>query len=528
VFIGRTNPYLGRFGFDHHPVAKPGFRARAAANRRYGRIGGIAMSVKTYRRKRNFKITSEPRGKRGRKSGGSKPQFVIQKHDASRLHYDFRLELDGTLKSWAVPKGPSLDPRRKALAVQVEDHPIEYGDFEGVIPKGQYGGGTVLLWDRGTWQPLHDPAEGYARGKLHFVLHGRKLRGQWSLVRMSGKSGGGGKNWLLMKLNDKYARKTRDVLTNAPRSVKSKRTLQVIASERADTPIAGVNLTHPDKLMFGPERFTKRDLAEYYESVKRWMLPHVVDRPLALRRCPDGVEGQCFIQRNWNKTLPSTVGKVDVGKGKKHEEHVAVHDLSGVISLVQIGVLEVHTWNCRSENIERPDQLVFDLDPGPGLPWRRVIEGARMLHRALESLKLPAFLKTSGGKGLHLTIPIVPNIDWDSAKSFCRTIAHSLAEKSDVFVVNMRKDLREGKIYLDYNRNDRSATAVAPYSTRARPGAAVSMPISWNELGKVKSADQFRLPAVRGYLAERKKDPWADFERSRIDLRKVPQAKFEA
>ena len=191
------------------------------------------MSLSTYRSKRNFRVTPEPKGKTSpaHKAG---LRYVIQKHDASRLHYDFRLELEGTLKSWAVPKGPSLDPGKKSLAVHVEDHPIDYGDFEGVIPKGEYGGGTVLLWDRGTWEPLGDPVEGYRAGKLHFVLHGEKLKGEWALVRMGGKAGEGGKNWLLIKSRDKFASTTRDILQESPRSVKSKKTLERIGKERQD------------------------------------------------------------------------------------------------------------------------------------------------------------------------------------------------------------------------------------------------------------------------------------------------------
>jgi bifunctional non-homologous end joining protein LigD len=284
---------------------------------------------------------------------------------------------------------------------------------------------------------------------------------------------------------------------------------------------AGVKLTHPDKLLYPDEHITKQKLAGYYQFVQQWMLPHVTDRPLALLRCPAGLSGKCFFQRNWSETMPPAIDKVKVGAGKKTEQHVAVHDLAGLISLVQISILEIHTWNCASSDIEHPDQLIFDLDPGPDVPWKRVVEGARKLNRMLTSLKLPTFLKTSGGKGLHLVIPIESNIDWDSAKSFCQTIAHALVEQSDWFVANMRKDLRGGKIYIDYNRNGHFATAVAPYSTRARAGAPVSMPIFWEELGKLKSANHFTVATAARYLAKRKKDPWADFERSRVDLRKI-------
>ena len=192
------------------------------------------MGLQQYHKKRDFKKTAEPKGKSAAPKKSTHPlRFVIQKHDASRLHYDFRLEIDGVLKSWAVPKGPSLNPGKKSLAVEVEDHPIEYGSFEGIIPKGQYGGGTVLLWDSGTWEPYHDALEGWEGGHIHFKLDGQKLKGDWNLVRMHGRSGDEeGKNWLLMKLKDKYAKTTGDITADAPKSVASKRTLDAIADAK--------------------------------------------------------------------------------------------------------------------------------------------------------------------------------------------------------------------------------------------------------------------------------------------------------
>jgi bifunctional non-homologous end joining protein LigD len=824
------------------------------------------MSLTTYRKKRDFAKTPEPRGKVA--ASKAELRYVIQKHDASRLHYDFRLELDGTLKSWAVPKGPSLDPGRKSLAVQVEDHPLDYGDFEGVIPKGEYGGGTVLLWDRGTWEPLADPAAGWKQGKLHFILHGSKLKGEWSLVRMHGNAGEDGKNWLLIKSKDKYADPKRDILADEPNSVKTRRGLERIAgqrnavwskdakqtaqlpgavksalpekfapqlavlathppvgdqwlheikfdgyrvlasvhagevtlrtrngldwtakfpdianslarlkvdsaivdgeavvlnregqsdfqalqaalknpknvkpvlfafdlpfcngldlrntplrerkgmlervlkqssldpiirysdhvdgdgsaviekachmslegivSKRADAPyvsrrdaswlkskcdhrqefviigytdpqgsragfgslLLGVHddqdrlvyagrvgtgfddgrlldihrqlkslavakpqtnvpppareqraahwvrpqlvgevrftgwtregvlrhpafialrsdkpakqivrekpiepekaatkpkpvtaLTHPDKVFYPESGTTKQDLADYYQKAAQWMLPHVIGRPLALVRCPAGHAAKCFFQRNWSSTLPAAIDPVDVGQAGKKETHVAVHDIAGVISLVQIGVLEIHAWNCRSDDVEHPDQLVFDLDPGPDVAWAKVIEAVRLLNRTLTRLQLPTYLKTSGGKGLHLTIPIKPNIEWPAAKTFCETVAKDLVVQSDLFVANMRKDLRGGKVYIDYHRNGRGATAVAPYSTRARAGAPVSMPISWSELGKLKSASQFTVEMAGRYLEKRKTDPWRGFAESRADLGKIISRKSAA
>jgi bifunctional non-homologous end joining protein LigD len=283
---------------------------------------------------------------------------------------------------------------------------------------------------------------------------------------------------------------------------------------------AGVRFTHPEKKLYPPAAVTKQDIAEYYQSVQQWMLPRLIGRPLALVRCPAGIASKCFFQRNWSDTMPSSVGKVVIDK-QKNESHVTIDDLAGVISLVQMDVLEIHTWNCKNDDLDHPDQLVFDLDPGPGIVWKQMIEAARTIKKTLDSLKLPTFLKTTGGKGLHLTIPIKPTVPWTAAKSFCKTIAQSLVDESPLFVANMRKDLRGGKVYVDFNRNDRTATAVTPYSTRSRAGAPVSMPLPWEELGRIKSGAQFTVENSLRYLDRRSKDPWADFDKSRIDLRKI-------
>ena len=269
--------------------------------------------------------------------------------------------------------------------------------------------------------------------------------------------------------------------------------------------IAGVTLSHPDKLLYPDRKVTKRDVAEYYQAVQEWMLPHVIDRPLALVRCPAGQSAKCFFQRNWSDTLPDSIGKVNIGEGKKKENHVAIHDLAGVISLVQISVLEIHTWNCASSDIEHPDQLIFDLDPGPmcrGSASSR--PRARFIERSI-NFDFPQFLKTSGGKGLHITIPIEPNIEWDSAKGFCETIVKSLAQSSGLFVANMRKDLRGGKSLRGLPPQwARRHCGCALFHAR-RTGAPVSMPISWEELGKLSSAAHFTVETARR-LSRKAKD----------------------
>jgi len=281
-------------------------------------------------------------------------------------------------------------------------------------------------------------------------------------------------------------------------------------------------LSHPDKILYPDCGVTKRQLAEYYEAAAKWAVPHIAGRPLALKRCPGGAGEKCFFQRNYTDVMPKAIRGVDVSDTKKPEPHITLDGLDGIISLVQLGVLEIHTWGCKNDDIEHPDQLIFDLDPAPDVPWKTTINAARILKKTLDGLKLPTFLKTSGGKGLHLTIPIEPNIDWDAAKDFTGAIVESLAKgHPDLFVANMRKDLRGGKIYIDFHRNGRSATAVAPYSSRARNGAPVSMPISWEELGKLPSAAHFTVDTARRHLKQRKVDPWRDFESARVDLRKI-------
>jgi bifunctional non-homologous end joining protein LigD len=860
----------------------------------------IAMSLAEYKRKRNFGRTPEPAANSKRVKGHC---FVIQKHAASRLHYDFRLELDGTLKSWAVPKGPSLNPSVKSLAVQVEDHPLDYANFEGVIPPGQYGGGTVMVWDRGTWDPEGDASKDFKRGKLSFELHGEKLLGRWSLVRMSGRAGDDGKNWLLIKSDDKAANKRKNILTSEPNSVLSGREMQEIASakdktwqsksnsrsktksnaarisikskresrqqisstsvsqltgavkkalpkefkpqlatlgtsvpqgdswlhemkfdgyrlfayfnkgkirlvtrngndwtrkfptvakelsklnlesaildgevvlldehglpnfqllqnllkqgddndivfylfdvpycsgysltktplierksllekilgdflknndvirysehiegqgvdvlanacklkmegvvskqrdsgylqarspawikakctrrqefviggftkptgsrigfgalllgyyegekftyagrvgtgfnnaslrqlhtslkkikretfpfskglsrtesrgvtwvtpelvaeveftewtsegllrhpsfqglredkpakqitrevpkptkqlqtktnknrtskriesntDEADSVVAGVEITHPDRVLYPEQGLTKHDLAKYYESVADWILPYVVGRPLTMVRCPQGRKGKCFFQKHLTDSLPDTLEGVVVNKDEG--KYVVLNDLSGLVSLVQMGVLEIHPWGSRADSLEKPDQVVFDLDPGPDVAWSEVINAARHLRKLLIKHKLKSFVRTSGGKGLHVVIPIKPDSSWEVIKEFSRSIAFDLQHtEPDRFVAVASKAKRTDRIFVDYLRNSRGATSVASYSTRAREGAPVAMPLRWEELGKVKSADQYTVRNALRRLGSLRKDPWDGFFKVRQTL----------
>jgi bifunctional non-homologous end joining protein LigD len=828
------------------------------------------MALETYQAKRDFKITSEPRGRKGRATGNS---FVVQKHDATRLHYDFRLEMDGVLKSWAVTKGPSLNPEDKRLAVHVEDHPLSYGDFEGIIPKGQYGGGTVIVWDRGSWTPLGDPHKAYRKGHMEFELDGEKLKGRWHLVRMHGKPGEKRENWLLIKGDDEEARREgeADILEERPESAKTGRQLEEVAknpnatwhsrpeggkavaakakaparkakssapqeqdwpkgAKKADMPdfiemalaklkpkppagegwiheikfdgyrlqvkiengrvtmltrggldwtekfgkdlvdafaslpvetavidgelvverdngasdfsslqhdlsegrydrfvfyafdllhldgyslldvsllerkhlletvvpkdssklrysthfnengglvldhacrlslegvvskqrdskyISGRNgewikskcsqrqefviggyvpstamknaigslamgyyedgalkhvgrvgtgytvataqmlyerlsameikqnsfddtltaeerrglhyvkpqlvaevefrawsadgnlrhaafrglredkpakdvvremektttknlpklavpLTHPDRIYWPDEGVTKEGLANYYAQVWHLMAPYVVNRPLALLRLPDGISGhQRFFQKHAWKGMNDHIEEITDPKDKGGEKLLRITDFDGLVALVQSAALEIHPWGTTTDNWEKPDMITMDLDPAEDVPWENVIAAAYELKVRIEGEGLAAFVKTSGGKGLHVVTPLEPKAGWADVKGFAKWLADSMSQDDpERYLATATKAKRSGKIFIDYLRNGRGNTAVAAYSARARPGAAVSMPLEWSELTTEIGPAYFTVDNTPARLDALSKDPWDGF-----------------
>ncbi|WP_333826747.1 DNA ligase D [Pararhodobacter sp.] len=800
------------------------------------------MTLQTYRKMRDFGNTPEPGGKAGSGAGNA---FVIQKHDARRLHYDLRLQIGGALASWAVTRGPSLIAADKRLAVRVEDHPLDYGDFEGTIPAGNYGAGTVLVWDRGTWEAEGDPLKGLEKGHLEFSLSGEKLAGRWHLVRMARKPREKRENWLLIKSEDEHARAKGDpdILSERPESVKTGRTLdgvaagaspvpgpaprgarkaalpqfiepqlatlrrhaptgddwlheikfdgyrlqaridtgkvtlltrsgldwtarfgsavaqalaalpvdqaildgeivvegaggasdfaalqadlsggrddrfryvafdllyrdgrdlrgvallerkqalQALLSETTDPlrysehfedegemvlrhacrlrlegviskrvaekyrsgrgrdwikskcaerqemviggyvpattsdsaigslvlgvyedgklrhvgragtgysrevaedlfrrlsrmerkrspfsgrldaaarrgvvfvkpelvaevefrdwtgagmlrhaafrglredkparevvqeqtaqgkaparPVSRVKLTHPDRVYWPGAGVTKEGVAHYYADVWRFMAPHVINRPLALLRCPQGIAKSCFFQKHAWRGMNREILTLRDPKDDKDATLIAIDTLDGLIGLVQGGALEIHPWQAATDALEKPDQLIIDLDPGDGVEWPVMLDAAQEVRQRLSDAGLAAFVKTTGGKGLHVAAPLQPRAGWDAVKGFARDLAQAMeADNPDRFIAKSTKSARKGRIYVDYLRNGRGATAIAPYSTRAREGATVSMPLGWEELGPAIGPDHFTVTNARARLSALESDPWAGF-----------------
>jgi bifunctional non-homologous end joining protein LigD len=277
--------------------------------------------------------------------------------------------------------------------------------------------------------------------------------------------------------------------------------------------VAGVRLTHPGRVLYPDQGLTKLDLARYYQAVAGRLLPHLRDRPLSLVRCPSGRATECFYQKHLGAGFPRSVRRVrirekDGGTGA----YGVANSLAAVVALVQMGVLEIHAWGARRDRLERPDRLIFDLDPDEGLPWERVAAAAFELRDRLAELGLRSFLKTTGGKGLHLVVPLLRRHRWDEIHAFGAAVAADLVRRrGEAYVSTAAKEKRRGKIFLDYLRNTRGATAVAPYSTRARPGAPVSTPLAWDELTPDLRSDRYTVANLPTRLAALASDPWEGF-----------------
>lgn len=283
-----------------------------------------------------------------------------------------------------------------------------------------------------------------------------------------------------------------------------------VAGDATDS-VAGIALSHPDKLLYPDAKISKLDLARYYETIGDWIAPHLKDRPLSLVRCPDGWKGQCFYQKHADKSVNAAVGRVSVPEGKSHATYLMANSVPAIVSLVQWGTLELHPWGSREGKLDRPDRLTFDFDPDEGITWQQLAESVNLLRTLLEEIGLRCFLKTTGGKGLHVVVPVRPTLDWDRVRGFSKAVAELLVRTfPDRFIATMSKSRRKGKIFVDYLRNAEGATAVCAYSPRARANAPVATPIEWEELTQDVRLDHFNVRNVPQRLQQLKADPWRD------------------
>ncbi len=477
---------------------------------------GASKRLATYQRKRDFNVTSEPSGKEPPPSVGNR--FVVQRHRASRLHYDFRLEADGVLVSWAVPKGPTLDPDVKRMAVHVEDHPLDYFDFEGVIPGGQYGGGDVIVWDWGTWEPAkgEDPLAAIESGDLHIDLHGEKLAGRFVLVRR-GKPDDK-EQWLLLHKHDEHAVAGWDP-EDHPLSVKSGRTNDEVkaappATWSSSASWAGatadelealdalgkagewqlgehtLKLTNLDKVLFPGRRgkgpaLTKRDLIRHHATMAPAMLPYLAGRPVNLHRFPDGVTETGFWQKAIPKHAPDWLTRWhydDHGKGET-EWYLVLDSAAALAWAANNGAVELHPWTSRGESPHEPTWAMIDIDPGTKATFEDALVLARLYRTALDHLDVQARPKVTGKRGIQIWVPVAAGCSFEETQDWVETLSRAVGDTVPELVSwEWTKAKRRGLTRLDYTQNAINKTLVAPFSARPVPGGPVSVPITWDEL----------------------------------------------
>jgi bifunctional non-homologous end joining protein LigD len=477
------------------------------------------MGLETYHKKRDFRRTPEPRGK---VSKVNRHRFVVQEHHASMLHFDFRLEMDGVLKSWSVRKGPSLDPADKRLAVTTEDHPVEYLKFEGHIPVGNYGAGRHMIWDEGKYELVsgEDALKELEGGRLKFRLLGKKLRGEFNLVRLGGRDN----QWLLIKGKDEFAeagwklelrvrddnweaetrrkpvRENEAKRKSGVRKIKSRKSevekaipaSRALKSKKLGGDVAVkigsrvVSLTNLDKVYWPDEGYTKGDLIKYYFEVAKYILPYLKDRPLIMKRYPNGIGGPFFHQHDVNEA-PEYVHTETLEVEGHTVDYIIGDNLPTLIYMANLGAIERHPWHSRVRNLDRPDWFVFDLDP-QGVSWEEICEVALSCKRILDGLGLDSYAKTSGSRGIHVYVPIKPTYSYEQIADFALRVAR-LVEQENPDVATLERSLKKRKkarIYVDHMQNARGKSVVAPYSVRPKPGATVSAPLEWSEVKRKK------------------------------------------
>jgi len=498
--------------------------------------------LEVYRRKRDFTRTSEPAGEVA--AGGDGARFVVQRHRASRLHYDLRFEIDGVLVSWAVPKGPTLDPTTRRLAMHVEDHPIEYLHFEGVIPAGEYGGGDVIVWDTGTWEPVKtdDPRAAVEAGELHAELHGTKLRGRVVLVR---RGDDGADSWMLLHKRDEHAVEGWDP-EDHPRSVLSGRTNDEVkadperlwrsdlaASEasvsllpeplpdQAITELAALGrqgtwevfgrrlkVTNLDKVLFpGDPPVTKRELLAYAARIAPVAVPYLEGRPLNLHRYPEGAGSKGFWHKQRPDHAPEWLGAWENPEADEGETttYVVADEPAALVWAANFGALEWHPWTSRTTAPAEPTYALIDLDPGERTSWDDLLALARLHRTALDHLGVAARAKVTGRRGLQIWVPVVGGYTFDDTRAWVEKLSRTVGRVVPELVSwKWEVKARQGLARLDYTQNAVNKTLVAPYSPRPAPGAPVSVPIAWDELDDPDlRPDRWTIRSVLDRMAER-------------------------
>jgi bifunctional non-homologous end joining protein LigD len=512
-----------------------------------------ASKLAPYHAKRDFSRTPEPAGEAlaGAGHDGSL-RFVVQRHRARRRHYDLRFEMNGVLASWAVPNGPTLDPTAKRLAVHVEDHPIEYIDFEGVIPSGEYGGGDVIVWDTGTWEPheTDDPVAAVAAGELHADVSGQKLKGRFILVQ-SGRTREDSSQWLLLHKNDEYAVSGWDA-EDYPQSVLTGRTNEQVKADpdrlwRSDLPPAQaaielrprpvpapkeaelaalddlgaagtwevfgrkLRLTNLDKELFparpGETPVTKRELIRYAAQIAPVIVPYLAGRPLNMHRFPRGAAEPGF----WNKQLPEHApdwlprwDNPDAGRDRT-TTYLVVDEPAALIWAANYGALEWHAWTSRAASPAHPSYALIDIDPGPATSWDDVLVLARLHRAALDHLGVRAQPKVTGRRGIQIWIPVEDGLSFQDTRTWVERLSKTVGAVVPE-LISWKWDVgeRHGLARLDYTQNVSHKTLVAPYSPRAAAGAPVSAPIDWAELDDpTLRPDKFTIRTVVDRVAEK-------------------------
>lgn len=503
------------------------------------------MELDTYNKKRDFRQTPEPKGNI---SKANRHRFVCQEHHASSLHFDLRLEAGGVLKSWSLRKGPSLDPAVRRLAVPTEDHPVEYLKFEGDIPPGNYGAGQHRIWDKGTYKLLEGKgaAEAIAGGKLKIKFKGEKLKGVFNFFRLGSRE-----QWLLVKSRDEHAHpgwrlellipddngnkfiseddtkrrvsgtrgarrpaKEGPVLKTKAKAEKNEKLPTLAGALRAREPKGDkrvkignfvLELTSLDRIYWPDEGYTKADLIRYYDSVSRYILPYLKDRPIIMKRYPLGIAGKSFHQHDVNE-VPEFVRTIalEAEDGGAHTvDYIVCDDLATHLYLANLGAIERHPWHSRTDNLDEPDWFVFDLDPGDEVKFATICELAASMGEVMRAFGLDSYPKTSGSRGIHLYVPIRRGYPFELVADLAARIAKAAADKNPaIATVERSKGKRKRtQIYIDHLQNAYGKSVVAPYSARPKPGAPVSAPLEWDEIerGKIDIQD-FTIENIMGRI----------------------------